>query len=377
MTIVPLTSKYLRYPIFVFVLLILSSCGGARGGKNLPIELEYLDEYIIPADFTYEETLVGGLSTIEFDGEYFYSVVDLPSSPRIYKFAIEIDNKKIDTIRFKEVIHVNHKTEEHKAKHFDLEGLIYDSEKEEFIISSEGSINNKKDPFIATLDRDGNVLGFYEIPEYFKASFEGGPRNNGVFEGLDTSVDGNGIWVGMELPLEIDGPTVKLYRTKSPVRIIHFDNETKLPTREFVYRLDRLRKMPLLPFAINGLSGMMTYAPDQFIIIERAYSAGHGSFGNRVRLYFADARSATNTLGNTDIRKKLNKEITPAKKELLFDFKSVHRQLSKKFIDNIEGIIFGPTLANGNQSLILISDNNFNSFSEQINQVILMEVIQK
>src|SRR5690554_7469603 len=137
MTIVPLTSKYLRYPIFVFVLLILSSCGGARVGKNLPIELEYLDEYIIPADFTFEETLVGGLSTIEFDGEYFYSVVDLPSSPRIYKFAIDINNKKIDTIRFKEVIHVNHKTEEHKAKHFDLEGLIYNSEKEEFIRSEE------------------------------------------------------------------------------------------------------------------------------------------------------------------------------------------------------------------------------------------------
>src|SRR5690554_1258650 len=239
MTIVPLTSKYLRFPIFLLALWILTSCGGAKVAENLPIEVKYLDEYIMPADCTYEESLVGGLSTIGFDGEYFYSVVDLPSSPRIYKFAIEIHNKQIDTIRFKEVIHVNHKTGEHKAKHFDLEGLIYNSEKEEFIISSEGSINKSKDPFIATLDREGNVLDFYEIPEYFIASFEGGPRNNGVFEGLDNSADGKGIWVGMELPLEIDGPTVKLYRTKSPVRITHYDNETKLPTREFVYRLDR------------------------------------------------------------------------------------------------------------------------------------------
>lgn len=372
-----LALKYLQYPFFLLSLLMLIGCGSSKVSKNLPIELKFLDEYIIPADFTFEETLVGGLSTIEFDGEYFYSVVDLPSSPRIYKFAIDIDNKKIDTIRFKEAINVNHKAEAHKAKHFDLEGLIYDSEKEEFIISSEGSINNGKDPFIATLDSSGNILDFYQIPEYFKASFDGGPRNNGVFEGLDTSVDGKGIWVGMELPLAIDGPTVKLYKTKSPVRVTYYDSETKLPTREFVYRLDRLRKMPLLPFGINGLSGMMEYAPDQFIIIERAYSAGHGSFGNRVRLFLADARHATNTLGNTAIRKKLNKDIIPAKKHLLFDFKSIRKQLSKRFVDNIEGIIFGPTLANGNQSLILISDNNFNSYSEQINQVILMEVIKK
>src|SRR5690554_7282333 len=137
MTTLPFTSKHFRYLFFVFTLLILTSCGSAKVGKNLPVELRFLDEYIIPADFTFEETLIGGLSTIEFDGEYFYSVVDLPSSPRIYKFTIDIDNKKIDTIRFKEIIHVNHKTEEHKAKHFDLEGLIYNSEKEEFIRSEE------------------------------------------------------------------------------------------------------------------------------------------------------------------------------------------------------------------------------------------------
>ena len=36
-------------------------------------------------------------------------------------------------------------------------------------------------------------------------------------------------------------------------------------------------------------------------------------------------------------------------------------------------ITFGPDLPNGNKSLILISDNNFNSMGPQVNQVILME----
>ena len=29
------------------------------------------------------------------------------------------------------------------------------------------------------------------------------------------------------------------------------------------------------------------------------------------------------------------------------------------YIDNIEGVTFGPTLPNGNKTLIFVSDNNF------------------
>jgi hypothetical protein len=31
----------------------------------------------------------------------------------------------------------------------------------------------------------------------------------------------------------------------------------------------------------------------------------------------------------------------------------------RNFIDNVEGITFGPKLANGNQSLVLVTDNFF------------------
>lgn len=369
--------KVLKYPFLLLSLLVLTACGGAKISNNLPFELRYLDEYLILDSLMVDGTLVGGLSDLDYDGEYFYSIVDLPSSPRIYKMAIDINGRKIDTIRFIETINIQHKTKENKTRTFDLEGLIYDGDQNQFIISSEGSIKKQRDPFIAKVDSEGNVLEFFEIPEYFKATYPKGPRNNGVFEGLDRSTDKNGFWVAMELPLEMDGPTVKIYGTKSPVRFTYYDWKTKQPTKQFAYTLDRLRKMPLLPFAVNGVSGIMEYAPDQFIIIERAYSAGHGSYGNRIMLYLADARNATNTLEITDLKSKINKSVNPAKKQLLFDFNSIKKQLSNRFADNIEGIIFGPKLSNGNQSLILISDNNFNSFTRQINQVILMEVVPK
>ena len=43
------------------------------------------------------------------------------------------------------------------------------------------------------------------------------------------------------------------------------------------------------------------------------------------------------------------------------------------FIDNVEGITFGPKLANGNQSLVLITDNNFSD--KQKTQVLVFELV--
>ena len=93
---------------------------------------------------------------------------------------------------------------------------------------------------------------------------------------------------------------------------------------------------------------------------------------NNLWKILATNNNATNTLSDTILEKN---ELTYLEKELLFNFKSVKKQLSKKSIDNIEGITFGPKLPNGNLSLILVSDNNFNSLGEQLNQFILLELI--
>jgi hypothetical protein len=42
------------------------------------------------------------------------------------------------------------------------------------------------------------------------------------------------------------------------------------------------------------------------------------------------------------------------------------------YIDNIEGVTFGPTLANGKKSLIFIADNNFNPLEQT--QFLLFEI---
>lgn len=364
--------KYIRFSKLLFfpLIFLLISCGSARITKN-SIKIKFLDEYIIPADYEFEGHLVGGLSDLDYDGTYFYTVTDSPKNPFIYKLSIKIDNYKIQEIVVEEVIKIAADT-----LFFDSEGILYNTDSNQFIISSEGSINRNKNPFVVNLTNQGVAINKYKLPEYFLLSNNDGLRHNAAFEGLTWSTDNHGIWVATELPMISDGAKPKLYKTYSPVRFTYFDVKSKQAIKQFAYQLDRLRKVPFLPFAINGVTGILKIAPHQFIVIERAFSAGHGSYGNRVRLYLANSQEATNTLYTNNLHSN-RKNIIPAKKQLLFDFKSVRKQLSQRFIDNIEGIAFGPILPNGNQSLILISDNNFNSYSKQINQVVLMEIVTK
>src|SRR5699024_6270264 len=195
--------------LFPVLILFLTSCGGLKIDKNLPYQLKYIDEYVIPKDFVMDSVWVGGLSDLDYDGEYFYTVNDIPREPVIYKMDIVIQNNQIDTIQFVESIKVNHKTKETKHLVFDSEGLNYNPETNTFTLSSEGSLKNKKDPFIAEIDAKGNVLEFYEIPEYFQASNENGLRDNGAFEGLSRSADDRGFWMATELPMVSDGPAPK------------------------------------------------------------------------------------------------------------------------------------------------------------------------
>tara|TARA_B110000046_G_scaffold162006_1_gene176025 strand:- start:10510 stop:10746 length:237 start_codon:yes stop_codon:yes gene_type:complete len=64
----------------------------------------------------------------------------------------------------------------------------------------------------------------------------------------------------------------------------------------------------------------------------------------------------------------------PLKKRLILNFEDVKENLTEEVVDNIEGITFGPKLPNGNQSLVLVADDNFQIYGKQLNQFILLEI---
>ena len=351
---------------------LIGGCAIARLDPQASPKIRFLDEYIIPTDFLIAGTVVGGLSDLDYDGEYFYTICDLPSAPRIYRFAIDIKNRKIDTLRFSEVIPLD---SDSTRLVFDSEGLIYHPEEERFTLSSEGSVKRGRPPFVAELDRNNQVQELYDLPAYFLRSDASGPRNNGVFEGLCQSIDEQGIWIANELPLKGDGFRPGIFGKRTPVRITRMDRNTKKPEHQFTYDLDRIRKFPLLPFGINGVTAIAEYKQNQFLVLERGYSAGYGRHGFRVLLYLADSREAESTLELNRLKDIKSNTLITARKNLLFDFNTIRKKLTDRSVDNLEGMTFGPRLPNGNQTLVLISDNNFNRKIKQKNQVILLEVL--
>ena len=363
-----------RILLAAFLGIFLTGCKSTRLGTTNNVQVRFLDDYTIPADAQVEGTQVGGLSGIDYHDGSYYIVSDHPSNPRFYKAEIEISEEKIDTVKLVSVVQLDKSQAALSDAHLDLESIIYDPASEKFILSSEGSIKGGKDPMLFSISETGEFIDSFSIPENLLAESIKKPRNNGTLEGLTASYDKQGVWAAMELPLKTDGPKPKLIRTKSPVRITYFDKKTGEATKQFPYRLEPIAKIPWLYFAVNGVTDLLEYAPDKFLILERGYASGHGSKGNTVRIFDVDISLATNTLDRNNLNVTF---YNPAKKKLLYDFKWAKKFLSEEIIDNIEGISFGPTLPNGNQSLILISDNNFNSLGKQLNQVILMEFTTK
>jgi len=355
--------------LFLFAFL-LNSCAVTRKIENDHIQLRFLDEYVLAPDTELDGKEVGGLSGIDYKNGKYYIVSDQASNPRIYEANISIGNQKFQNVSIEGLIKIK-KTEEFKDEVLDLEALRFDEMRDEFIVTSEGKIDEGKNPGIYRLSKTGEIQSAFTIPGYFKAEDEQKPRNNGVFEGITESFDQRGYWVATESPLEKDSSKPKIFPSRSHVRITKFDKNTGEPTKQFVYKLDGIAKLPINYFAVNGLTEIIEYAEDKFLILERSYSAGYGSHGNTIKIFEVDASKANNTL---KLNRLKGEDYETAEKKLLFNFKSVKDELTKGIIDNIEGMCFGPKLKNNKRSLILVSDNNFNSFAEQINQFILMEI---
>ncbi|RKS53581.1 hypothetical protein BC962_1834 [Gillisia mitskevichiae] len=363
-----------RILLLVIAVASLTSCGTPKRLTSTNIELHYLDDYILPSDLMVDGTKVGGLSGIDYYNDTYYLVCDHPGNPRIYKSEIILKQNLIDTVIISEVIKLNRSSGFLKANTLDLESVRIDSDPNQIILTSEGSISKNQKPSIFYVNAEGKYIKNFELPDYFATTGVQKPRNNGVFEGLTTDFKNEGFWVGMELPLTKDGSKPKLYPTKSPIRITHYNKESGKADEQFVISLENISKIPWKYFAVNGLTELIQYAPKKFLVLERAYSAGHGSYGNTVRIFNVNSENATNTLDFQNLRKE---RYNKANKELVFDFKSVKKRLTDGIIDNVEGMTFGPDLPNGNKTLILVSDNNFNTLGKQLNQVILMEVIIK
>ena len=101
------------------------------------------------------------------------------------------------------------------------------------------------------------------------------------------------------------------------------------------------------------------------LVLERSYSTGH--LNCTIKVFIADLNQATD-ITNLPLKNNAGKFI-PISKKLLLNMDELGI-----YIDNIEGVTFGPDLPNGHKTLLFIADNNFSS--SQVSQLLLFEVNQ-
>jgi hypothetical protein len=172
----------------------------------------------------------------------------------------------------------------------------------------------------------------------------------------------------MEGPLYQDGPAPTI-DSGAFSRITQYDRSGNVLS-QYAYPIDPIPEAPGPgKYADNGVTEILSVNDHKFLLIERAGVQGEdGSFKNYIRLYEIDINGASDI---SKINSLQESKFKPVKKRLILDLNTLG--LSK--LDNIEGISWGPKLANGNNSLVLVSDNNFNS--SQVTQFLAFEVLPK
>ena len=342
------------------------------GDRNSVADIEFLGEITFETGTVFNDTEVGGLSGIIYDPEnnLYYALSDDRSQTndaRFYTLTIDLDETGLNDIAFTDVTTLlNAEGQPFAEFTIDPEGIAFTDGS--LFISSEGVFpreendNQLFDPFISSYSLAGEFQDSLVIPEKFLPTEDGsaGIRSNLAFESLTVTPNGRFLYTATESALIPDGPVADL-ENESPARILQYDLTTGQPVGEFLYFTDPI---PVPPdpadgFSDNGLVDLFTLDNSGTLLaLEHSFASG---VGNNIRLYEVRLQGATDISDfnllidpeNPDEGSFDVDEDVP--KRLLLDFGELGIDL-----DNSEGMTFGPILPDGRQSLIVVSDNNFN-----------------
>ncbi|SCY11473.1 Uncharacterized conserved protein [Nitrosospira sp. Nl5] len=359
--------------------------------------LRYIGQQIVPSKTIFQGTTIGGLSSLDYNphtGRYL-SVSDDRSKTnpaRFYELSLDLAQFErsaspgIAGVTFHAVTTIQQPDgSAFKGNSVDPEGMRFDAKRNKIYWSNEGhrGIFGFHSPTVREMNPDGSYSRDFAVPIRYNPRgsniglFPGdkGIYNNLAFESLAISVDGTTLYTATENGLIQDSPPSNIF-TGSRARILSFDIATGEASAEYIYDVGPVVFAPasFIGFATNGLTDFIAIGDRQFITIERSFTLGAATPGNTatgytVRLYYADARNATDVSGMESIA---GESIQPATKTLLLDLSELkNTDGSVLAVGNIEGITFGPVF-NGKRTLVLVADNNFSR--KQLTQFVALEI---
>jgi hypothetical protein len=368
----------------------LSQLSSAQPAPSGGPRLRLIGHSTLAHRLQFQGTTVGGLSGLDYDRErgVYYAISDDRSDinpARFYTLKLPLTASSLGAAELQSVTTLqapNGKPYPNKRSTTpdnpevpDAESIRLRTATNTLYWSSEGDAARGYPPFIREMRLDGSYASQVPVPAMFAfdASGKTGVRNNKGFEGLAFAPSGDSLWVATEAALIQDGPIPKVGAVGGPIRLTQFATHSAQPFFQIAYIPDAITSpaqvagvnVPagITPNAAadNGVSEIWMASETGMLVLERAWTYG---VGNSVRLYWIDTEDADNVL---DIPALADAQFKPAQKVLLLDFAKAGLPL----VDNLEGMTRGPTLANGNPTLVFVSDDNFNS--SQVTQFIAFE----
>ncbi|GAA4803019.1 esterase-like activity of phytase family protein [Tomitella cavernea] len=208
--------------------------------------------------------------------------------------------------------------------------------------TSEGDAEAGIAPEITVAAEDGRALRRFVIPAYHRpADGASGVRPNKAYEGRTLFDGGARAAVLAEGPLAQDPDAPGASRTRLTV----YDVASGAATTEYAYPLDA----PPEGTDERGATEILATGDGRFLVLERSWIKGQGTVG---KLYLVDTAGADDVLGAA----ALTGGEKPVDKTLLLDFSP-----NGENVDNIESLAWAPDQADGRQTLLVGSDDNFNT----------------
>lgn len=366
--------------VSAIALLLITFCASpvlAQERVFLNISLDFLGEYQLPKRNL--DTPIGGLSAITYDKrrDRFYALSDDPSQfapARFYTLKLTLnptDSAKIgiQKIDIESVTFLTDKDgQTYPQGTIAPEGIALTPQKTVFISSGIA-------PAVQEFDiNSGQMLQSLFIPErYFPDAANEKERTRGIqdnkaFESLTFNPIGT---------IPASGEPIRLFTATESALVQDLDpsgSEKGIKSRFLHYLIGYGPPVliseyfyPIEPTpsstVSNGLVELL--AVDQgghFLSLERSKD----QLGFNIKIFQMASGGATDTSQIASLKGSLN-GIRPIKKKLLLDLNELGIPLN-----NLQGMTLGPRLPDGTQSLLLVSDNNFND--EQVTQFLLFRL---
>jgi hypothetical protein len=364
------------------ILVLLSACSlpqvTAEERIFLGLSLDFLGEYQL-SETTFAETTVGGVSALTYDRQQdcFYALSDDRSRnapARFYTLKLVIDaaspaETRLNRVELQGVTFLKQENGQlYSQDTLDPEGVAL-SPHQSIFVSSEGITNQSISPFVAEFDlKTGRKRRSLSVPERYLPNPTGAEPQQGIadnlgFEPLALNPEGDRLFTATESALIQDHDTADPEQAVRS-RLLHYwigEPESFLVS-EHLYLLN-----PIPTGAVaNGLVELTAIdGGGHFLSLERSY----GLFTGPSAQIFQVSMAGANDVSQFKSLKGSLKGVQPVQKRLLLDLSQLRIPLG-----NLEGMALGPRLKDGTQSLLLVSDNNFDA--DQPTQFLLFRLRQ-